>query len=56
MGPWGIPAINTLLLLSSGATITWAHWGLKIDSQKQLVWGLVATIALGLLFVGISGI
>ena len=51
MGPWGIPAINTLLLLSSGATITWAHWGLKLDNQKQLVWGLIATIALGLLFV-----
>jgi cytochrome c oxidase subunit 3 len=51
MGPWGIPAINTLLLLSSGVTITWAHWGLKIDKQKQLVWGLSATIALGLLFV-----
>ncbi|MET0090475.1 MAG: cytochrome c oxidase subunit 3 [Candidatus Thiodiazotropha sp.] len=50
MGPWGIPAINTLLL-SSGVTITWAHWGLKIDKQKQLVQGLVATIALGLLFV-----
>lgn len=52
MGPWGIPAINTLLLLSSGATITWAHWGLKVDNNKQLVWGLIATIALGLLFVG----
>ena len=51
MGPWGIPAINTLLLLSSGATITWAHWGLKIDNQKQLIRGLAATIALGLLFV-----
>ncbi len=51
MGPWGIPAINTLLLLSSGGTITWAHWGLKVDNQKQLVWGLIATIALGLLFV-----
>jgi len=51
MGPWGIPAINTLLLLSSGATITWAHWGLKIDNQKQLIRGLTATIALGLLFV-----
>jgi len=51
MGPWGIPAINTLLLLSSGATITWAHWGLKIDNQKQLIRGLMATIALGLLFV-----
>jgi len=51
MGPWGIPALNTFLLLSSGATITWAHWGLKEDNQQQLVRGLIATIALGLLFV-----
>ena len=51
MSPWGIPAINTLLLLSSGATITWAHWGLKVDNNKQLVNGLIATIVLGLLFV-----
>jgi len=51
MGALGIPAINTLILLSSGATITWAHWGLKLDNQKTLVWGLMATIALGLLFV-----
>jgi len=51
MGPWGIPAINTFLLLSSGATITWAHWGLKENNNQQLVRGLVATIALGLLFV-----
>ncbi len=51
MSPWGLPAINTLLLLTSGATITWAHWGLKMENQKQLVWGLAATIFLGLLFV-----
>jgi cytochrome c oxidase subunit 3 len=51
MGAWGIPAINTLILLSSGATITWAHWGLKMDNNKQLVRGLAATIGLGLLFV-----
>jgi len=52
MGAWGIPALNTLLLLSSGATLTWAHWGLKLNNQKTLVRGLAATITLGLLFVG----
>ncbi len=51
MGPWGIPAINTFILLSSGATVTWAHWGLKLDKQNHLIWGLISTIALGLLFV-----
>ncbi len=54
MGAWGIPAMNTLILLSSGVTITWAHWGLKDNKQKQLIWGLVATVALGLLFVGLQ--
>lgn len=51
MGAWGIPALNTFILLSSGATVTWAHWGLKINSQKQLVWGLGLTVGLGFLFV-----
>jgi len=51
MGAWGIPALNTLILLTSGATVTWAHWGLKEHDQKKLVLGLAATIALGLLFV-----
>jgi cytochrome c oxidase subunit 3 len=52
MGAAGIPALNTLILLSSGATVTWAHWGLKKENRRQLVLGLVATVTLGLLFVG----
>ncbi|BCX82401.1 cytochrome c oxidase subunit III [Methylomarinovum caldicuralii] len=52
MEPWGLPALNTLILLSSGATVTWAHWGLLKNDRSQFVKGLIATIALGFLFVG----
>jgi len=54
MGAWGIPAINTLILLSSGVTVTWAHWGLKMGKRQQLIWGLAATVALGFLFLGLQ--
>jgi cytochrome c oxidase subunit III len=51
---WGIPALNTLILLSSGATVTWAHWGLKQGRQLQLKIGLALTIALGILFIALQ--
>ena len=51
MAPWGVPALNTLILLTSGATVTWAHWGLKQGNNTTLVRALWATIALGFLFV-----
>lgn len=54
MSAWGLPAMNTMILLTSGATITWAHWGLKEDNKTKLTRGLAATIALGLLFVGLQ--
>lgn len=49
---WGIPALNTLLLLSSAVTVTWAHWGLKKGNQRQVIIGLILTILLGLTFEG----
>jgi len=52
MGAWGIPALNTALLLSSGATVTWAHWGVLRNRQGQLVAGLTLTVLLGLIFLG----
>lgn len=51
MGPWGIPAVNTLLLLLSGVTLTWAHWGLLKSKRNQLIAGLVLTILLGAVFM-----
>jgi len=50
MGPGGIPAYNTMILLSSGVTLTWAHWGLKKNSKSQLMLGMIATILLGTVF------
>jgi cytochrome c oxidase subunit 3 len=52
IGAWGIPALNTALLLSSGVTVTWAHWALKENNRGQLVLGMIATIALGVTFLG----
>jgi cytochrome c oxidase subunit 3 len=51
MQAWGVPAFNTLVLLSSAVTITWAHWGLLRQRRRQLLIGLSATLLLGILFV-----
>ena len=51
MSAWGIPAINTLILLTSGVTVTWAHWALKKNNRTQLIAGLAVTVALGILFL-----
>lgn len=52
MGAWGIPALNTLILLTSGATLTWAHYGLLKGNRSQLKLGLVLTVLLGAIFMG----
>ena len=54
MAAWGIPAINTLLLLSSGVTVTIAHWALKENKRQQLILWLAATILLGFTFLGLQ--
>ncbi|MCB1959932.1 MAG: cytochrome c oxidase subunit 3 [Rhodocyclaceae bacterium] len=54
MAAWGIPAINTLILLTSGATLTWAHWGLMKDNRSQLKLGLLLTVLLGAMFMALQ--
>ena len=51
MAAWGIPAINTLILLSSGVTVTLAHWALKKSQRGALILWLAATVALGVVFL-----
>jgi cytochrome c oxidase subunit 3 len=51
MGAWGLPAINTALLLSSGVTITVAHHALKSNNRAVLNWFMFFTIALGIAFL-----
>lgn len=51
MKPWGLPAINTALLLTSGVTLTWAHWGIKENNRFKLCFGLFLTVLLGIAFL-----
>jgi cytochrome c oxidase subunit 3 len=52
--PWHLPLVNTLILLTSGTTVTWAHHSLLHNNRRGLIWGLILTIALGATFTGIQ--
>jgi cytochrome c oxidase subunit 3 len=52
--PWHLPLLNTLILLTSGTTVTWAHHALLHNDRKGLVWGLVLTVVLGLIFTSVQ--
>lgn len=51
MDAWGVPALNTLILLTSGVTITIAHWSLIKDYRKTMLVSQLATILLGISFL-----
>ncbi len=48
--PWHLPLLNTLILLTSGTTVTWAHHALLHNDRQGLKWGLLLTVLLGALF------
>jgi cytochrome c oxidase subunit 3 len=52
MAAWGIPALNTAILLTSGITLTIAHHGLKAGHRGVLKLWLFLTIVLGFTFLG----
>ena len=55
MGAWGIPTLNTALLLASGITLTIAHHAIQRDHRTTLNIFLALTFILGFIFLGFQG-
>ena len=56
MSWWPLPFINTVILLTSGVTVTWAHHAIKSNHRSHIVIGLLLTVVLGYLFVFLQGV
>ncbi|MBM3489074.1 MAG: cytochrome c oxidase subunit 3 [Alphaproteobacteria bacterium] len=54
--PWHLPLMNTLILLLSSTTVTWAHHAVIAGDRQSAVQGLVVTVLLGLFFTAIQAI
>ena len=52
--PFDIPLINTMVLLLSGCTCTWAHAALLENDRKNFILGLGVTVLLGAAFTGLQ--
>jgi cytochrome c oxidase subunit 3 len=55
LDPWGVPFLNTLILLSSGAAVTWAHHAILAGLKPQAIYGLLATVLLAVVFTALQG-
>jgi len=54
LSAWKIPLLNTILLLSSGVTVTWAHHAIVWGSKKQASIALIFTIFLAIIFTALQ--
>ena len=54
LDPLHLPLYNTVILLLSGTTVTWAHHALLHNDRSGLKWGLALTIVLGILFSSVQ--
>jgi cytochrome c oxidase subunit 3 len=56
VNPFELPLLNTVILLSSGATITYAHHSLIKGDRKGAIYGTFFTVLLALIFTLFQGI
>ncbi|HEU0195723.1 MAG TPA: cytochrome c oxidase subunit 3 [Nevskiaceae bacterium] len=54
MAPWGLPALNTAILIFSSVTVTWAHHALKENKRGKCIGFMVVTVALGIAFLALQ--
>lgn len=54
--PFQVPLLNTIILLSSGITVTWAHHAIIENNHSQAVLSLALTIILGIYFTRLQGL
>lgn len=52
--PWRIPFLNTLILVFSGISLTWAHYAILARQRLESLNSLLITIAAGILFLGLQ--
>jgi cytochrome c oxidase subunit III len=52
--PFDVPFLNTLVLLLSGSTVTWAHHALLENNRRDLIRGLAVTVFLGITFTSLQ--
>jgi len=56
INPFELPLLNTVILLSSGVTVTYAHHSLIQGNRSGSLYGLLYTILLALIFTSLQGV
>jgi cytochrome c oxidase subunit 3 len=55
LSPWEVPLLNTIILLTSGVTVTWAHHAIVAGERSQALQALISTVGLGIFFTALQG-
>jgi cytochrome c oxidase subunit 3 len=54
LNAWEVPFLNTLILLSSGASVTWAHHAIVAGNRREAILALILTVSLAIVFTGLQ--